>query len=158
MKRKVQLATLLLVIASATYAPSCKKDTDDNDNIAKTKTELLTTGSWKYTSCTIDPAYDYYGDGNPTTNIFNIMKDCEKDDFETYKTNGTWEYNEGPTKCDPSYPQIFSEPWSFDAAETKLFVGGVECTILELTATTLKLRYSFEDSGVTYTEEDTYRH
>jgi len=158
MKRKVQFAALLLVMASATFALSCKKDTGDNDNIAKTKTELLTTGSWKYTSCAIDPAYDYYGDGNPTTNIFSIMKDCEKDDFETYKSNGTWEYNEGLTKCDPSYPQIFSESWSFAAGETKLFVGTVECTILELTATTLKLRYSFEDSGVTYTEEDTYGH
>ena len=100
MNRNTQLVTLPLVITSATFAPSCQKDKDENDNMAKTKTELLTTGSWKYTSCIIDLAYDYYGDGNSTTNIFNIMKDCEKDDFETYKTNGTLEYNEGPTKCD----------------------------------------------------------
>jgi len=158
MKRKIQLATLLLVITGAATALSCKKDDDKNDSTAKTKTELLTSGTWKYTSCIIEPAYDYYGDGNSVTDIFGIMKTCEKDDFETYKTNGTWEYNEGPTKCDPSYPQIFSEPWSFAAGETKLFVGTVECTILELTATTFKLRYSFEDAGVIYTEEDTYEH
>ena len=92
------------------------------------------------------------------TDLFGILKPCEKDDFEVYKTDGTWEYNEGPTKCDPSYPQAFSEPWSFTANETNMFVGTVEHTILELTATTLKLRYSFEDSGITYTEEDTYSH
>ena len=67
-------------------------------------------------------------------------------------------YNEGPSKCDPSYPQIYSQPWNFTANETKLFVGTVEHTILELTATTLMLRYSFEDAGVIYTEEDTYEH
>ena len=136
---------------------SCKKDRDDIGS--KTKTELLTTGTWKYTSCIISPAYDYYGNGNAVTDIFAIMQPCEKDDFEEFHTNGIWEYNEGPTKCDPSNPQIiYSEPWSFTANETKVIVGGVECTILELTETTLKLRYSFEDAGVTYTEVDTYRH
>ena len=154
MKRIIQLAALLLVII---IAVSCDKDSDNNDNETKTKAELLTAGNWKYTACIISPAYDYYGTG-PTTDIFSIMYACEKDDFETFKTNGIWEYNEGPTKCDPSYPQVFTEPWHFADNETKLFVGTVECTILELSDTTLKLRYSFEDAGVTYTEEDTYEH
>jgi FtsH-binding integral membrane protein len=79
---------------------SCKKD--DNNSATKTKTELLTAGPWKYIASTITPAYDYYGDGVMATNIFAIMKACEKDDFETYQTNGMWEYNEGSTKCDPS--------------------------------------------------------
>ncbi len=153
MKRRIQFAALVLVITGATTILSCKKDND-----AKTKTELLTTGTWKYTASSINPAYDYYSDGILATNIFSIMKPCEKDDFETYKTNGEWEYNEGPTKCDPSYPQSFSEPWSFTANETKLLLGGVENTILELTATTLKLRFIFEDAGVFYTAEDTYGH
>ena len=85
MNRNIRLTALLLVIAGAAFSLSCKKDTDNNDNVGKTKTELLTVGPWKYTSCIINHAYDYYGDGNPTTNIFDIMKDCEKDDFETYK-------------------------------------------------------------------------
>jgi hypothetical protein len=158
MKWRIQLIAVLVVITGTTITFSCKKDKAENSNTTKTKTELLTTGTWKYTASIINPAYDYYGDGTLATNIFDIMKACEKDDFETYKTNGMWEYNEGPTKCDPSYSQIFSEPWSFAANETKLFVGTVEHTILELTATTLKLRYTFEDAGVTYTEEDTYSH
>ena len=157
MKTKIQRAAVILVITGVTSFFSCNKD-DGNTSTAKTKKELLTTGTWKYTSCIISPAYDYYGDGVMATDLFSILKPCEKDDFEVYKTDGTWEYNEGPTKCDPSYPQVFSEPWSFTANETKMFVGTVEHTILELTATTLKLRYSFEDSGITYTEEDTYSH
>jgi len=153
MKLEIQSIALMLII---TATLSCKKNKEENNN--PTKTELLTTGTWKYTASIISPAYDYYGTGTPVTNIFGIMYACEKDDFETFKTNGIWEYNEGSTKCDPSYPQIFSEPWSFTANETKIFVGTVEHTILELTATTLKLRYSFEDAGVIYTEEDTYSH
>ena len=155
MIRGIQLAALLVI----TFAVSCDKESDNYDNNNnKTNTELLTAGTWKLIAATINPAYDYYGDGNAVTDLYAILKPCERDDFEIYKTNGTWEYDEGPTKCDPSYPQVFSEPWSFTANETKVFVGAVECTILELTERALKLRYSFDDAGVTYTEEDTYEH
>jgi len=158
MMKKMKIAILFVLVSGASTVISCKKDKDKDDNTAKTKTELLTAGTWKYTASIINPAYDYYGDGNATTDIFSIMKACEKDDYEIYKTDGTWEYNEGPTKCDPSYPQVFTLPWSFTANETKLLLGGVEHTILELTATTLKLRYDVEDGGVIYTEVDTYSH
>ena len=160
MKKSIKCPHLLFLLACFfVVVVSCQKDENKNDNnTTKSKTELLTTGTWKYIGATINPAYDYYGDGTLTTDIFSIMKDCEKDDFEVYKTNGTWEYNEGPSKCDPSYPQIFSLPWNFADNESKLILGGVEHTILELTATKLKLRYPVEDSGVIYTEEDTYEH
>ena len=105
MKQQTKLIILLLVITSATIL-SCKKDKEDNT--PKTKTELLTAGNWIYTSCIVSPAYDYYGNGNPVTDIYAIMNACEKDDFETFKTNGIWEYNQGPTKCDQSSPQIYS--------------------------------------------------
>ena len=156
MKQKYKLALVLLITAISTCF-SCKRDNDGNASV-KTRTELLTTGTWKYTASNVNPAHDYYGTGNPVTDVFAIMLPCEKDDFEVYHTNGIWDYNEGATKCDPSYPQVFNEPWSFTSNETKLFVGPVEHTVLELTETTLKLRYSFEESGVTYTVEDTYRH
>ena len=155
MKQKYKLALVVLAIMLNLFS-SC-----DRDPVApaKTTTELLTAGSWKYTACIVTPAYDYYGTGNPVTDIFAIMKPCEKDDFEVYKTNGIWEYNHGPTKCDPTEPQVvYSEPWSLIANETKIMIGTSECTILELTDTTLKIRYTFVDAGVTYTEEDTYRH
>jgi hypothetical protein len=62
---------------------SCQKDkVKDKYGTVKTKTELLTTGTWKYIGAIISPAYDCYGDGTTVTNIFRIMKDCEKDDFE----------------------------------------------------------------------------
>jgi len=156
MKTKIKLAPFWLCIVSSALFFSCNKEKEGTTT--KTNTEFLTTGTWKYTACIISPAYDYYGDGNSVTDIFAILKPCEKDDYEVYKTDGIWEYNEGPTKCDASFPQVFSDPWRFTANETKLFKGTVEHTIIELTATTLKLQYSFEDAGITYTEVDSYSH
>jgi hypothetical protein len=160
MKKSIKCLQLLFLLACFfVVVVSCQKDENKNDNnTTKSKTELLTAGTWKYIGATISPAYDYYGDGTLTTDIFSIMKDCEKDDFEVYKTNGTWEYNEGPSKCDPSYPQIFSLSWNFADNEAKLMLGGDEHSILELSVNRLKLKYSFEDAGVVYTEEDTYEH
>lgn len=160
MKKSMEHSLLLLLFAPMfIVVVSCQKDKNkDANNTSKSKTELLTTGTWKYNGSIVNPAYDYYGDGILTTDIFSIMKDCEKDDFELYKTNGTWEYNEGPTKCDPAYPQVFTLPWTLADNETKLVLGGVEHAILELTTTSLKLRYTIEEAGVTYTAEDSYEH
>ena len=73
------------------------------------------------------------------------------------KQTGPGNIMKGPPN-DPSYPQSFNLPWNFADNETKMILGGVEHTIVELTATALKLRYSFEDAGVICTEEDSYEH
>ena len=54
---------------------SCKKP--DVKSKQKTKTELLTEGTWKKTSLTSTPAYDWYGDGYYATDILSIMDVCE---------------------------------------------------------------------------------
>lgn len=157
MENATKFIRFFLWLSVAITVLSCDKDNDSTTSI-KTKTELLTMSSWKYTGATINPTYDYYGDGNAVSDIFSIMKPCERDDYEVYKTDGVWEYNEGPTKCDASSDQVFSDPWRFAESETKLIVGEQEHKILELNANTLKLQYSFEDAGILYTEVDSYSH
>ena len=157
MKRKIQLTALLLVITGATITISCKKGKKDNP--AKTKTELLTTGSWKRTALISNPAYDWNANGIFDTDILNIMFPCEKDNTDTYKTNGIIETNEGATKCNPSDPQTWTATWIFSDNETKLIFDGFdEYTLLELTATTLKYQSTFVENGVTYTHVETYGH
>jgi hypothetical protein len=156
MKQKTQLAALMVLVA-ATVTVSCKKEARDTKQ--KTKMELLTSGSWKRTSFVSDPAYDWYGDGNFSTNLLNIMRPCELDNFETYYTDGTWELNEGPAKCDEWDPQARTLPWAFAENETKLvFNGWDEYIVVELTATTLKLGQAFLQDGVLYTQDQTYSH
>jgi hypothetical protein len=136
---------------------SCNKENDEST--AKTKTELLTTGSWKRIALISTPAYDWNADGNSATDVLSIMWPCEKDNFETYKINGMVETNEGPAKCDPSDPQTWSVTWMLVDNETKLIWDGTdEYMLLELTATTLKFQSTFVENGVTYTHVETYGH
>src|SRR5215467_2526081 len=155
MKLKTQLASLLILIAATLTAVSCKKEGGVSKQ--KTKMELLTAGSWKRTSFVSDPAYDWYGDGNYTTSLLNLMQPCELDNFETYYTDGTWELNEGPTKCNESDPQTGTLPWAFTENETKIvFNGWDEYILVELTPTTLKLGQAFVQNGVLYQQDQTY--
>jgi len=155
MKKPVQLAALLLVMSGVMSFQGCNKD--DNDS-PKTKTELITTGSWKMTGYTINPAADIDLDGDTETNVFDYIDGCIKDDFTTFKTNGTAEGNEGASKCDNADPQTYSLTWSFTSNETKLILDGDEYNLVELTATKLRISYSYVDTGVTYTEEVTFGH
>jgi len=157
MKPKTHLASLLILIVAAIAFISCKKDNSESKQ--KTKTELLTTGSWKRTALISNPAYDWYGDGTFATDVLSVMKPCELDNLDTYRPNGIWELNEGPTKCDQGDPQTWTLSWAFADNETKLIFDGYDEYILdELTETTLKFHSTFVENGVTYTQVETYGH
>jgi hypothetical protein len=158
MARKIQLILFLMVRTVATVL-SCKKEKDDSTPAAKTKTELITTGSWKRTALVSNPAYDWNANGVFDTNILNTMFSCEKDNFETYQKNGMVVTSEGASKCNASDPQTWSVTWSFGDNETKLIWDGNDVyTLLELTETTLKFQSTFVENGVTYTQTETYGH
>jgi hypothetical protein len=157
MKPKTQLASLLILIVATITIISCKKD--DSENKQKTKAELLTAGPWKRTALISNPAYDWYADGTFATDVLSVMKPCESDNLDIYRTNGTGETDEGPTKCDQSDPQTWPFTWAFTNNETKLvFYGTDEYNLVELTETTLKLNSTFVENGVTYTHDETYGH
>ncbi|MGZ8511011.1 MAG: lipocalin family protein [Chitinophagaceae bacterium] len=148
MKKTIQFTALLLVMTGAITFQACKKDKKDS---TKTKTELITTGTWKITAQTVNPALDWDGDGDVETNLFDDTEACLKDNFITFKTNATAEENEGATKCDPLDDQIYNMSWNFTDNETKIEIDGDEYTLAELTASTLKISYTEVDAGVTYT-------
>jgi len=69
------------------------------------------------------------------------------------------ELNEGPLKCDPMDPQIFTATWSFADNETKIVYDGTdEYELVELTATVMRLQSTFTENGVAYTHYETYGH
>ena len=157
MKSTKQHYFFLLILLSPFIFTSCDKD-DDNET-PKTKTELLTASPWKRTALTSNPAYDWNADGNAATDVLSIMLPCERDNTDTYRTNGIMETNEGPTKCDPSDPQTWTTTWELVNNETEIrYDDTYNYTIVELTETTLKLRGVFEENGVTYTHDETYSH
>lgn len=121
----MKLTKGIILIAIAFFAiASCKESTDDETPTAKTKTELITSGSWIVSDMLVNG-----------TSFFALMDACSKDDFMTFKTNGTVITDEGATKCDAADPQTSSDNWSFSTDEKKITIDGDLGDLTTLTAT-----------------------
>lgn len=155
---------LLLAVAASVSLASCGND--DDDVVAKSKTELLTSSGWKATSLTINPAFDFDGDGVKETDLLAGEAACNTDDITVYKTDKTYTDEEGASKCDPSDPQVYGNgTWTFNGDESVLSttpagtgVSTTNYTITELSESTMKLTTTFKDSTVTYTVNGTFTH
>lgn len=125
---------------------ACTKSDDNTTTTpattAPTKAELLTAKKWLRTSIVLNG-----------TDIFPTFDACDKDDFHIFKAGGVFNADNGPTKCDPADDQIFTvSTWALSANDTKLTFDGDEFTIVELTATSMKLTISdgADNATVTY--------
>lgn len=143
--KMIRILSLTALCALAFVA--CKKDDD------VTKTEMLAGGKWTLTSLTVSPAIVI--GGTSFTDLFSTYPACSKDDFQTFATDGTYTYDEGATKCDPSDVQTDTGTWSFNTAETQLTLNGTGYSdvweIVNLSATEMTSKYTFVEGGVTYT-------
>jgi len=129
----------------------CSKD-DDNPT-PKTKTELLTMSTWKFSDATVG--------GN---SVAAFLETCQKDNILTFLAAGTGTAAEGASKCDPGDPDSSPFDWSFQTNETVLFVstpfftgGSSTFTIVSLTETQLVLSQTIT-IGVPQTAEITFIH
>jgi hypothetical protein len=150
-----------IIILSVAVLAACKKD--DNKNDSKTKTQLLTSGSWKQTSIFFTPAIDWNQDGQTENEVLDLYSPCDRDDLMTFKTDGTVVHDEGASKCDPSDPQIVeTTKWKFTDNETKIAIGDPgsadTAQVLELSATVLKVKVVLVQEDVTYTQTLTFGH
>jgi hypothetical protein len=85
---------------------------------------------------------------------------CEKDDQTVFKTNNTYEVNEGPTKCSPSDPQVYDNgTWAFRDNETKLVLDGSDVSTIDaLDENSLVVTTTEVISGTTYHFKVSLRH
>jgi hypothetical protein len=121
----------------------------------KTKTELITTGSWRYGSA------NWGG-----TDAGPMLQACQKDNTMTFSsTGGSGELNEGATKCNAADPQTMAFTWSFQSGETilhlssPLFTGGSnDMTLVTLTEVELTLSQPLTVGGTTKTFSVTFIH
>src|SRR5687768_14488214 len=145
---------LLLAVAASVSLSSCG---NDDDEVVKSKTELLTSSGWKTTALTINPGFDFNGDGVNETDLMAGQDACNTDDITVYKTDKTYTEEEGATKCDPTDQQVYGNgTWTFNGDETVLSTTAAgsgntatNYTITELTESTLKLTTIFTDSAST---------
>jgi len=144
--------TLVSVLAISVFLLcGCGKD-EDKDN-SKSKTTLLTQSDWVRTSLMItintNPPYDDHQNSAP----------CQRDNRWVFRTNGSYELNEGPTKCNAADPQIIQTgSWLFSDNETKLTIGSSTFTVDQLTETTMVLTYTYSGGGNTTITKGTYVH
>lgn len=153
---------LSLLLLAALALGSCKKS--DTSPATPSKTDLLTAKSWRLSA---DKITSTVGTTSNTTDEYASSPACERDNFIKFNTNKTATFDEGPTKCNTPDPQTESGTWDFNSDGTKLTLTdpsgsglAIQEDILELTATTLRLRItsSYSTGGVTATstEETTY--
>jgi hypothetical protein len=157
MKTNLLLAVLFVTIMSIV---SCKKDSETAP-VVKPKAELLTQAAWKLVK-----DEEKTGNGN-WIDYTGSLSTCEKDDQTIFRTNATYEANQGVIKCSPNAPQIISAgTWKFINNETQIstLANGlsVSNTLIEnielLDENTLRTSYSDTTGGVINGYRYTYGH
>jgi len=135
----------ILPAACLCFLLACNKDDDqDNQNPpAPTKTEMITSSSWKYESGGVDQ------DKNGTVDISfattGLLQPCMLDNTAMFNTGGTGTTDEGLTKCNVNAPQTSPFTWTFANSENSINVAGNvlglggQFTIQALSATKLTL-------------------
>jgi hypothetical protein len=130
-----QTLGILCIISAFITLSGCKESAEDETPIVKTKTQLLTTGSWMMSDWVVNDVSDW-----KSVNV------CSKDDFSTFKSNGTVINDEGALLCVTGVPQTNTENWSFNAGETKIVIDGDTSDLKLLTENEMAISFksSFE--------------
>ncbi len=138
---------LLFAVASLVVFQSCGDDDDVTEK--KSKTELLTSGTWKLSSAKM------FGVSSPP-------EDCTADDVHTFQVTGTYLFDEGASKCDPEDEQSYSGTWELTSNETVITIDlpdmelTLNQTILQLTKDKLRVKYNIPILEIEI--EETYVH
>jgi hypothetical protein len=143
MKNTFTRTTTVILACSLLFASCKKKNDDDNTPTGKTKTELISTGTWKFSTATVN---------NASVAVF--LQGCQKDNILSFTSTGTGTVDEGGSKCNTGDPQTSPFTWNFASSETVLHVSAVffdggnnDFNILEISDTKLVGSQTIEMSG-----------
>jgi hypothetical protein len=141
--------TMFFIVSFLLIATSCRKDSED----AIDRSKMLTEGAWQINALTVEPAIDWFG--TTVTNIYAQLPSCVKDNLTIFKSTGTVNYDEGPSKCDPNEPQTTTGTWAFNVDQTILSMtseGETESWNLSvLDSRNIKADYQLQEGGINYT-------
>jgi len=157
MKKTTNYIFLLLIIVTIGIASSCKKDEETKP---KTKEELLVGKKWQMKAATIDPSLPIDG-GGTTTNLYNQLLPCIKDDFNQFNADGKVLEDAGGVKCTVDEPQTIQGNWLFNADKTIVTISygagdNESWKVLSLSESELKVEYQTDINGVVYTVTATF--
>jgi hypothetical protein len=144
---------LIIALAFTSVFTACKKDDEPKVN---PKEEALTGKKWKLATAIINPAI------LGTNDAFDLLEDCDKDDFTEFKRGGQVVFDQGPLRCDGE-PQTQTGTWSFNSDQTKITVNEpgedpITYDIIELNNNSVKVKYSeVLPDNIKYTFTATYQ-
>ena len=125
---KFMKKNLLVALSAAFLIVSCRKEEKQSANCNQTMSSIA--GSYKLT------AMKYKSNaGAAETDIFSSLDPCLKDDLIRYKTDGTFDYLDQGTVCDPS--ESHNGLWSLTG--NRMTVNGETMTIRDFNCTDLVL-------------------
>jgi len=146
----------LVAITIFTLA-SCKKEETPNPGNngtntppAPTKTELITSKTWKLSSATLSPAV--MGE----TDYMKMIKDCDKDNTLKFNADKTLVIDNGSMRCNAMDPQTFSKTWALNTNETVVSIGSSSFNLVDVNTSALKLSHSMTYNGTNYTVTEVY--
>lgn len=142
--KKISVCILLI----AAIFTSCSKDDDGGSDIS----EANLVGKWQWTASIENGKTDE-------------LDECDLKETNEYKANGelvnTYFYGgtnqNGEVDCSNSGTTTYK--WSLSGDQlTEIYEGNDSdiSTIIELTGTTLKIQYKYEEAGINYTSVDTF--
>lgn len=141
---KLSFAVVILLSVS-----SCKKNSS-----SKSKTELLTQKAWIQSNQETESGGSWQIDDG-----FASAEACDKDDQLIFRTDKTYEQNEGASKCDEAAAQVIEQGlWNFTDNETKLTFSGGIIIIDRLDENTLVFTLDAPDENTGLNYRATFRH
>jgi len=141
-----KLLPLMAILALA----SCKKDDPSVVDLLKDDK------GWILKALVSDPPIDFFG--TQITDIYSQFDNCEKDDITFFQDDNKYLVDEGPTKCDSADPQTTTGTWLLSADEKVMTVDGDSWDILEISKSTLRVKYQFSDGTLNYNWTATFAH
>lgn len=159
---------VLLFFASTLMIVSCQKEVlydvppipPDIENPGSDTAKNHLIGTWIITASIATVEWPAPLD-TETSDLFDLIPACSKDNQFTFKANFTVISEEGPTKCNSNAPQTISTgTWEFFDNDKKFKSTTnnitIEADVLELTATTFKIRYVTNFTGIRTTTTTSY--
>lgn len=118
-------------------AMSCSKD-------EKTTIEILNAHPWKLSAAVISPGITNPANGSVITDLLALAGSCLSDNVFSFTLDSKYVEDEGPTKCDPSDPQLTTGTITWSADNKTFTVDGIAYNLQ--TVSDNKIVYSFSAS------------
>lgn len=146
MKKSI-LFTMTLVSAFVLFT-ACSKDKCTKKS-STSNAQLLTGKNWYLVELNEYPGISD-GKGGMITDIFSLIRDCNRDNFQNYQSDGILLDDQGLVNCSSMPPKTY-RPWKLENNETILARGDVapdKFEIVSIDEKNLKLKYVEIDNGV----------